>query len=99
MSTGLWADAAAYERYVGRWSRPVGRAFLAWLEAPRGVDWVDVGCGTGALTASIAEVAAPRSILGVDPSEGFLALAREQAVGQGIRYAVGSATDIPATDG
>ena len=27
----VWAQGDAYERYVGRWSRPVAEQFLAWL--------------------------------------------------------------------
>jgi hypothetical protein len=45
-----WASGDAYERYVGRWSRPVAAEFLRWLGVPYGLDWIDVGCGTGALT-------------------------------------------------
>lgn len=45
----LWSSGAAYEPYVGRWSRLVAVEFLRWLEAPSGPDWLDVGCGTGAL--------------------------------------------------
>jgi 2-polyprenyl-3-methyl-5-hydroxy-6-metoxy-1,4-benzoquinol methylase len=53
MSTDNWAEGDAYERYVGRWSRPVARDFVAWLDRPAGLKWLDVGCGTGALSASI----------------------------------------------
>ena len=46
----VWAAGDRYEPYVGRWSRLVARAFLEWLDVPDGKDWLDVGCGTGALT-------------------------------------------------
>jgi ubiquinone/menaquinone biosynthesis C-methylase UbiE len=74
----LWANGASYEGYVGRWSRLVAREFLRWLAVPPQACWLDVGCGTGALSQTILEVASPRSMLGVDPSEGYLARAREQ---------------------
>ena len=45
-----WASGDHYEQYVGRWSRPVAREFLRWIDAPPALDWIDVGCGTGALT-------------------------------------------------
>jgi hypothetical protein len=45
-----WALGSAYERYVGRWSRPVSHTFLTWLAVPAGSAWLEVGCGTGALS-------------------------------------------------
>ena len=48
-----WQAGDSYDQYMGRWSRQIAPAFLAWLDAPRGKDWLDVGCGTGALTAAI----------------------------------------------
>ena len=66
----IWAAGDRYEPYVGRWSRLVARDFLAWLDQKPGLDWLDVGCGTGALTTTILDRAAPASVLGVDPSEG-----------------------------
>ena len=38
-----WANGNLYERYVGRWSRPVARKFLEWLAVPAGQKWLDVG--------------------------------------------------------
>lgn len=62
----------------GRWSRLVARKFLRWLAVPANARWLDVGCGTGALTQTILEVAAPLEVLGVDAAEAFLAFARRQ---------------------
>src|SRR5215212_902867 len=64
--TDAWANAAAYEAYVGRWSRLVAREFIAWLAVPPGSHWLDVGCGTGALTEVILRQAQPRAVTGVD---------------------------------
>ena len=49
----VWDAGAAYEPYVGRWSRLVAREFLRWLDVPPSRRWLDVGCGTGALTEMI----------------------------------------------
>ena len=62
-----WASGDLYEPYVGRWSRLVARELLAWLAAPPGLDWLDVGCGTGALTEAAAERCAPRPPRGSGP--------------------------------
>ena len=65
-STDIWACGSAYEPYVGRWSRLVARQFLAWLAAPTGGRWLDVGCGTGSLGSVIEEMASPTGVLGID---------------------------------
>src|SRR3954451_1746309 len=74
--SGPWSDADRYEAYVGRWSRPVARQFLAQLGVPTGRRWLDVGCGTGALTAAVLADRAPTAVLGVDASPGFVDHAR-----------------------
>jgi ubiquinone/menaquinone biosynthesis C-methylase UbiE len=43
-------DGAAYERMMGAWSRIAGEIFLDWLAPPPGLQWIDVGCGSGAFT-------------------------------------------------
>ncbi len=92
----LWANGAAYERYVGRWSRLVARQFLAWLGAAPDGRWLDVGCGTGALSQTILQQAAPRTVHGVDRSEAFLALAQQQVPDARARFETGDAQALPA---
>lgn len=65
-----------YERYVGRWSRQVAPKFLSWLGLPAGRKWLDVGCGTGALSGAILDDCSPRTVTGIEPSAGFLSTAR-----------------------
>ena len=91
----VWGNTATYEAYMGRWSRPVAAATLAWLGPPPGLTWLDVGCGTGALTEAILEAADPREILGVDPSADFLATAAQIADPR-VRFAIGDAHALPA---
>lgn len=95
----LWASGAIYEPYVGRWSRLVAREFIAWLDIPPGGSWLDVGCGTGALSASILDQAAPRATVGIDPSEGFIAYARERIPDPRARFEQGEAQAPPFPDG
>ena len=90
-----WAAGKLYEPYVGRWSRLVAREFLAWLEVPPNLDWLDVGCGTGALTEVILQRAGPRSVKGVDPSAGFIEHARAHITDSRATFDVADAQSLP----
>ena len=92
-------DGAAYEQYMGAWSRLAGRVFLDWLAPPVGLHWIDVGCGNGAFTELLIERCAPASIDGVDPSEDQLAFARTQPAGKLARYRKGDAMALPFASG
>src|SRR5258708_6840842 len=90
-----WISGAAYEPYVGRWSRLVAGEFLAWLAIPQGARWLDIGCGTGALSQSILDVASPREITGIDPSEGYITFARQQVRDHRVSFRLGDAQALP----
>ena len=95
MSADTWGSGAKYEAYVGRWSRMIAREFIPWLAIPTAKRWLDVGCGTGALTQTILDVAEPDAVTGVDPSEGFLAHARATITDPRARFLVGDAQAAP----
>ena len=94
----VWAVGDAYEAYVGRWSRRVAVAFLQWLGVPARRQWLDVGCGTGALTATILAEADPTQVVGVDTSEGFLASARARIGDTRAAFHVADARSLPLPD-
>ena len=58
-----WSAGARYEPYVGRWSRLVARELLEWLSISVQKDWLDEGCGTGALSQIILEHGLPHAHL------------------------------------
>jgi SAM-dependent methyltransferase len=93
-----WDDGSAYESYIGRWSRLVAREFLAWLDVPAHADWLDVGCGAGALTQTILAVAAPVRIRGIDLSPDFITFARMHTADPRASFAVGDAQALPEPD-
>lgn len=93
----MWGRGDPYEQYVGRWSRRVAPLFLDWLGAEEQLHWVDVGCGTGALTAAILDRCSPASVVGVDPADGFVAAARER-LGDRATFLVGDAAALPLPD-
>jgi len=71
-----WQAGDSYDLYMGRWSRRIAPRFLDWLGVSPHLDWLEIGCGTGALSAAVLAQGSPRSLLAVDPSEGFVAKAR-----------------------
>ncbi|WP_147255763.1 class I SAM-dependent methyltransferase [Pseudonocardia hierapolitana] len=91
----VWNVGEAYERYVGRWSRDVADVFVRRLGVPAGRRWLDVGCGTGALTSAVLRKGDPAAVHGVDSSEGFLAHARRDTDDPRARFAVGDARALP----
>jgi ubiquinone/menaquinone biosynthesis C-methylase UbiE len=91
----VWAIGAAYEPYVGRWSRLVAKDFLTWLNVTQETHWLDVGCGTGALSQTILGQAQPREVTGVDSSEGFVSYAKQQTAETNITFVVADARTLP----
>jgi SAM-dependent methyltransferase len=91
----VWGNTEAYEAYMGRWSRPVAEAFVAWLALPPGRHWLDVGCGTGALTEAVLAAADPREVVGLDPSADFVGMAMTRIVDPRVRFEIGDARALP----
>jgi SAM-dependent methyltransferase len=88
----VWAVGSTYESYIGRWSRLVAVEFLDWLRVPASSNWLDVGCGTGALSEAILSRSSPRAVHGIDTSEDFAAHARQHVRDERIRFSVGHVT-------
>jgi SAM-dependent methyltransferase len=87
----VWASGHAYEPYVGRWSRLVADEFLHWLAIPAASRWLDVGCGTGALTQAILQNVAPRQVSGIDGAADYVAFAQAQIQDERAQFEVGDA--------
>ena len=87
-------NANAYERYMSGWSRAAGTQFLDWLALPPGLRWLDVGCGSGAFTALLAERAAPTELHGLDCSPDMLAYAQSRLPAH-VQLHTGDATALP----
>src|SRR4029079_7932282 len=94
-TTNYYTDGQAYERLMGRWSRAAGEIFLDWLSLPKGLKWLDVGCGTGAFTAVIIERASPSHVSSIDPSEDQIAHARTGPAAKVASFRIGDAQSLP----
>jgi SAM-dependent methyltransferase len=92
-----WASGVSYEPYVGRWSRLVAHEFLKWLAVSPHAFWLDIGCGTGALSQTILEVTSPQLILGVDASQEYITYARKQINDSRADFLIGDATSLPVS--
>src|SRR6186997_2740229 len=99
MGSDIWAVGDAYEAYIGRWSRAVAAEFVNWLALPPGGRWLDVGCGTGALTGAVLELADPEHVTAIDPSSGFVEHARAAAGSAPATFLEGDAQSLPFDDG
>src|SRR5262245_64453129 len=97
MADDVWAVGDAYDAYVGRWSRRAAKIFLRWLDVLARWRWLDVG-RTGALTAAVLALADPAHVVGVDPSEGFLATARARIDESRTDFRAGDARSLPFAD-
>ena len=95
----LFTDGEAYERMMGRWSRLVGETFLAWLDLPKGLRWLDVGCGNGAFTEEIIARCAPATVIAIDPSDEQLAFARTRPGAKMAKFEVDDAQKLSFGDG
>ncbi|RSS78281.1 class I SAM-dependent methyltransferase [Streptomyces sp. WAC06614] len=82
---------------MGRWSRRAAELFVSWLGCGPGLRWLDVGCGTGALTATVAARCRPRTVVGVERSAAFTAAARA-AVPPQVGLAVADGQRLPVRD-
>lgn len=86
-------DSSGYERRIGRYCAELARGLIAATGVR--ADWrvLDVGCGSGALTAPLADLVGPERVVGVDPDREAVALAAERL--PGVRFDVAPAEELP----
>ena len=91
----LATDARAYEHFMARWRRRLAGPFLDFAGVKAGERVLDVGCGTGVITAALAERGC--MVVGLDASEPYLEGARRDQSHPNIVYELGDARRISRT--
>ena len=86
----------AYDRFMGRYSVPLAPQLADFASVAAGQRVLDVGCGPGALTAELVRRLGPTAVSAVDPSEPFVAAARERHPGVSVQRA--AAEELPFED-
>lgn len=89
-----WQSGNPYEYYMGRWSKLVAEQFVDWLSPKPGRRWLDVGCGSGALSEAVINRHDPGLVIAIDQSEGFVHTA-QQRLGGKANCKVGNALSLP----
>jgi SAM-dependent methyltransferase len=94
--TDRWAAGSTYEDFMGRWSRVLAPIFINWLQVPENSHWLDVGCGTGALTDAICSHANPASVIGCDPAKPLLDYAQRHQSSPRASFLLAGAGSLPS---
>jgi SAM-dependent methyltransferase len=88
--------ADAYDRFMGRYSVPLAPQLADFAEVAAGQRVLDVGSGPGALTTELVTRLGVDAVSAVDPSEPFVAAARERHPGVDVQRA--AAEQLPFED-
>jgi SAM-dependent methyltransferase len=90
----MFSEGDGYERFMGRWSRRLALLFVTFAGVTEGDRVLDVGSGTGALSAAAGAVESVQ-VKGIEPSQAFVRYAQEHTEG---RFEVGDALALPFPD-
>lgn len=95
MTPDNWIAGDAYELFMGRWSRMVAEEFIQWLSPSASWHWLEMGCGTGALTQVILSRTSPAYLIACDLSPQFVSFIRGSINHPSIDFLVADAADLP----
>ena len=94
----LATDGDAYELQMGRWSRRLAPILVDFADIARARRVLDVGCGTGNLSACLARNPGIGSINGIDLSPAYIEHAKRTNDDARLNFEVGDACALPFTD-
>jgi len=90
----IFSESQAYERFMGRWSRLLAPLLVQFAGVRDGDAVLDVGSGTGALTAAVTNAAPTSRIIGIDPAAPYVALAQSLQGSSLVRFETGDAQQM-----
>jgi SAM-dependent methyltransferase len=93
-----FSNPAAYEQWMGRWSRRLAPSFVKFASLPESARVLDVGSGTGALSEALLEMVAGSTVVGIEPSEDYVTYSRNQYTDDRLEFYAGDALQIPFED-
>jgi ubiquinone/menaquinone biosynthesis C-methylase UbiE len=100
MEPNLHTDANKYQAGMGGWSKTLATPFIEFIGGIKEGDRVlDVGCGTGSLTFTIADTTKASTVVGIDPSVGYLEYARSHNKHSHVSFEIGDAQQLPYDNG
>jgi SAM-dependent methyltransferase len=97
-STYHASDGAAYEIFLGRWTKALAVRLLDFAAFPADGALLDVGTGTGSLAHAMAARWPSRHVVGIDIAESYIAYARAQAKAPQPKFAIGDAAALRLDD-
>jgi len=89
-----WKSGDPYEYYMGRWSLLAAKLFVGWLCPSSELNWLDIGCGSGALSEVILNNYKPTTLIAIDQSEDFVRITRKR-LGSRAHCLVGDGLSLP----
>ena len=96
--SALFADSNPYERFMGRWSRLLAAQFTQFVAIGQRDSVLDVGCGIGSLSLTIADAFPSARVTGIDPSAAFVADAQKRGRDDRVQFMVGDAQALQFAD-
>ena len=96
-STTFSGSSDAYERFMGRYSRPLARSFAEFAGVRAGLRVLDIGAGTGALTDELIARVGNGGVAALEPSPDYSSALRERLPEVDVRRA--AAEELPWEDG
>jgi SAM-dependent methyltransferase len=90
----IFSEADAYEHFMGRWSRTLAPQLVKFAGVRDGDAVLDIGSGTGALSAAVRAAAPSSRIVGIDPSAPYVEHARAKQGSANVSFEVGDAQQM-----
>jgi SAM-dependent methyltransferase len=98
LQSALFADSNPYERFMGRWSRLLAAQFAQFVAIGQQDSVLDVGCGIGSFSLTIADAFPSARVTGIDPSAAFVADAQKRGGDDRVQFMVGDAQALQFAD-